>query len=454
MDPLSIASSAAGIAGLCIKVSGILYTFIDDARGVDDSVAGLCEEINGLQRALNAIGQSWKQNPLLVTTQTNGDRDLWITVRGSLDDCQITLGKLDKRLVEVQKTSFLGRGFLRKPTMSIKLNMMMKDITAFRQQIHSHNSAMQSAFQMINVLLLLKSGSSQESMSRVLGDLKIQIGRVEVAVQSRNDSSELPSSDVQEDNDRISRNLRHFVRVAESFHFSASTVVGEGTVWGGSVYGDPLSDDQAQRIENWIPPPTIEEEGTEANESVSGTTDDAELEDSDPDSDMERDFVKNFNDLAISSFTAGDYPNAERFFSKVVSRSTDELPGGISKIRLMQAYAYGKQARWRDAENVLASLTALKKVNEPMAYDGLHALALLKLQGDAHDAAIRYCKKALMGRRRLGGKESAPFHESMALLALIHERKGDMAEAEGCRGFLPGNYDVEVDAGFLQYLAR
>lgn len=328
----------------------------------------------------------------------------------------------------------------------------MKDIAAFRQQIHSHNSAMQSSFQMINVLLLLKSGSSQESISRVLGDLKTQIGRVEVAVQTRNDA-EPPSTDLQQDNERISRNLRQFVRVAESFHSSASTVVGEGTVWGGSVYGDPLSDDQAQRIENWIPPPTIQEEGPEINNSLSGTTEDVE-QDSDPDSDMERDFVKNFHGLAISSFTAGDFPNAEKFFNKVVSRSTEDLPGGVSKVKLMQAYAYGKQSRWRDAENVLASLIALKKTSEPMAFDGLHALALLKLQGDAHDSAIRYCKKALMGRRRLGGKDSASFHESMALLALIHERRGDMAEAEGCRGFLPGDYNEDVDVGFLQYLAR
>jgi hypothetical protein len=132
-------------------VSGILYTFVDDARSVDDSISSLCKEIMGLSRVLEAVSQAWKQNPLLVAAQVNTGGSLWISVRASLDDCKSTLEKLEKKIDEVQKSSFLGRGFLRKPTMSIKLNMKMRDITMFKQQVHSYNSAMQSALQMINM---------------------------------------------------------------------------------------------------------------------------------------------------------------------------------------------------------------------------------------------------------------------------------------------------------------
>ena len=131
--------------------------------------------------------------------------------------------------------------------------------------------------------------------------LKSQIGRVEIALQARTDA-EPPSSDIGEDSERISRNLRLFVQAAESFHSSASTIIADGagsTVWGGSVVGDPLSDEQHRNILDWIPPPIIEREDRTQQESqpsgqiaqsndvpLNGTGEDSE-QDSEADSDME-----------------------------------------------------------------------------------------------------------------------------------------------------------------------
>jgi hypothetical protein len=47
-----------------------------------------------------------------------------------------------------------GRGFLRKPTKLMMLNMRIKDITAFKDQMQSYNNAMQGALLMINVYVL------------------------------------------------------------------------------------------------------------------------------------------------------------------------------------------------------------------------------------------------------------------------------------------------------------
>ena len=88
---------------------------------------------------------------MIVIAQANRDRDLWGSVKKSLDDCERTLGKLSIKLDELQAGSFFGRGFLRKPTKAIKMNMNMKEIGTFRQQLHSHNSGMQSALSMISV---------------------------------------------------------------------------------------------------------------------------------------------------------------------------------------------------------------------------------------------------------------------------------------------------------------
>lgn len=100
---------------------------------------------------LDAISRSWSQNKLVIAAQAKNDRYLWESVKASLDDCKTTLEKLDVKLGEVQKGGFLDRSFLRKPAMAVKLNLRMKDIIVFRQQMHSYNNAMQSALQMINM---------------------------------------------------------------------------------------------------------------------------------------------------------------------------------------------------------------------------------------------------------------------------------------------------------------
>ena len=317
--------------------------------------------------------------------------------------------------------------------------------------------------------MLLNSNTSQESIAQVLTGLKSQIGRVEFALQTRNDA-EPPSSDIGEDSERISRNLRLFIRAAESFHSSASTIIADGarsTVWGGSVMGDHLSDEQHQNIQDWIPPPIIREEDQTQQEIqpsgriaqsnnvlLSGTGEDSE-QDSEADSDMERDMLKRFQDLAIISFSKGDYAKAERFLVKVIDRSARGDPSeDMTKMKLMQAYTYGYQGNWNDSERVLLGLAALKGSTDPMVFYGLHALALRKLDTGAYDNAIRYCKRALMGRRRIEGKEGAQFYESMALLAHIYEAKGDSTEAEGCHSFLPAGYSGPMQLPPLEYLTK
>lgn len=132
-------------------MSSTIYTFVDDSRNVDTNISDLLQEIVGLSNVLEAIGQSWSQNPTIISAQAQSDGNLWLCVQTSLDDCKGTLEKLDKRLDDIQKNSRFGRGFLRRPTKAIKMNMHMKEIVAYKQRVHWHNSAMQSALQMIHV---------------------------------------------------------------------------------------------------------------------------------------------------------------------------------------------------------------------------------------------------------------------------------------------------------------
>jgi hypothetical protein len=100
---------------------------------------------------LETISKSWKQSPLVVIAKADPDGNLWTTVKASIDDCKKTLEELDRVVNDVQKESFFGRGFMRRPTKSMRLNRKMKDILTFRQQVQSYSVGMQSALQMINV---------------------------------------------------------------------------------------------------------------------------------------------------------------------------------------------------------------------------------------------------------------------------------------------------------------
>ena len=130
-------------------MSSVLYTFIEDARTVDTHLSGLYDEVVSLSNVLDAISRSWTNNARVASARTLSEPQLWNSVNTSLEDCKNTLLKLERILSNVQNKSFLERGMLKQPVKTVKLNLRMKDITYFRQQLQSYGNAMQSALLMI-----------------------------------------------------------------------------------------------------------------------------------------------------------------------------------------------------------------------------------------------------------------------------------------------------------------
>src|ERR1700728_3213307 len=60
MDPLSIAATSAGLVVTGVKITGLLYAWVDGMRNVDKTVSGFCEEVLALSRVLEAVGSVWK----------------------------------------------------------------------------------------------------------------------------------------------------------------------------------------------------------------------------------------------------------------------------------------------------------------------------------------------------------------------------------------------------------
>jgi tetratricopeptide (TPR) repeat protein len=294
---------------------------------------------------------------------------------------------------------------------------------------------------------MLNSNLSQESMSHVLAGLKTQVERVETALHGQLHSGNT-APELAADSDRMTRNLRTLIREAESLHSSATTIVGDtrSTVWGGSVLGDPLSEEQYSSIRNWIPPPAIEEESVDAHEgsgsafldSAPGDEQTSDLE-SDADSDIERHLLKRYRDIALSSLKEKDYPRAESFYRKVIEMSSDsDVPTDeVQDLKIMLAFSCGLQGKWDEPETIFPPIAFARGIPDIRPFHGLYAMSMVHFNNGDYDTATKYCKRAVGGYRRLLGKSDPQYFEAMHILALIYDSKGDPVSAEGCRTFLP-----------------
>lgn len=155
MDPLSIASGAAGLAISCATIVKTLYTWIDDTVDVDENVSNLLEEVTILSRVLDSVSNASGRVPQAIVAEIDPGNALWGSISATLDDIQNTFDKLKQLMAELEKTNRLSRGFLRKPTKQIKFSLRSKDITIYKDRIKSYNTAMTSAFQMLNMSVMI-----------------------------------------------------------------------------------------------------------------------------------------------------------------------------------------------------------------------------------------------------------------------------------------------------------
>jgi hypothetical protein len=291
-----------------------------------------------------------------------------------------------------------------------------------------------------------------------LARLRQDIIRVEATLHSHRDTQGA-SADLLADEDRIARNLRDLVRVAESFHSSASTIAAEGSVWGGSVIGDPMDSERFQNIQDWIPPPTVEEEDVDEEMPVPRNSKSAVQESpsetrttsgspsrsadtnpqaaSDSESDFERDLLRNIEHLAFTSLDQRDYRRAGEFFKELRPQVVDAQ--NRLKMDLCHAYCCCNQGQWDEAQEIILPMATERGQSEIMIFHALHTIALYHYQTGRLDDAEKHCKRASLGKRRILGRKDESYYESLDILAQIHHDKGEVARAEGYRRFLPPN---------------
>ncbi|TXC08313.1 hypothetical protein FocTR4_00003421 [Fusarium oxysporum f. sp. cubense] len=252
MDPLSIASGAAGLAISCATIVKTLYTWIDDTVDVDENVSNLFEEVSILSRVLDSVSNASGRVPQAVVAEIDPGNALWGSISATLDDIKNTFNKLNQLMAELEKTSLFSRGFLRKPTKQIKFSLRSKDITIYKDKIKSYNTAMTSAFQMINVTILREGPRSTVWGGSIMGDplTEAQTSMIERWIPPP--VNEEPRSPVDADSDSETEFARRIEELAikneaDGDHAKAEQFY-RGAIEHGESSSRPVSDITAMRI--------------------------------------------------------------------------------------------------------------------------------------------------------------------------------------------------------------
>jgi hypothetical protein len=80
MDPISIATTAASLAGACVQI----YSYIKTIQGVDTDIHVLGVEVDQLSQVLDSISDSFK-DPIVANStleaQTGYEGEYWRNVK-------------------------------------------------------------------------------------------------------------------------------------------------------------------------------------------------------------------------------------------------------------------------------------------------------------------------------------------------------------------------------------
>ncbi|KAL0940242.1 hsp70 family protein [Colletotrichum truncatum] len=490
MDPLSIAASAAALAGSAAGLSVWLYELVNNIKNVDSKLSDLSKEVAQLSGLLTSVEKTVKQCQTQALTLAHLDQHMWEQIENTLADCQSNIDGLDRLLIKLSNEyDTEGKIFsrlLKKPSMHFHFTIHKDEVQDYTNKIVKSNCAMQTTLAVVSVSLNFRANVSQESLFQELHKLK---GLVEESLRTANRQEIIsdPSSA------RQSRNLERLAKAAKKFHTNASSTAStcyaperrSSSAWGGSEIGS-LSDLQRERIERWndsnelaTVDESTEDSMTEATGSGHGDTsttftvpDDEdrsqnhdkqaeqpiiEEDDSDDESDVDLDFLRNFEELAYASFVSQNYSKAEQCLRMAVERSTGDFTGdsNFKQLKMQLALCCCLQEKWDHATGIITSLPKAKSADNLPVLDLLQAIAIANMNGGRLDDAFNTCKTVLQGKKKVFGRRSPQYHECLWLFATIYDKRGHALEAEAVRHSLPRGWkpaNEEVLSSPTKYL--
>ncbi|KAK3367969.1 hypothetical protein B0H63DRAFT_405141, partial [Podospora didyma] len=487
-----------------------LCNLIKDVKNVDTKIYDLSSEVTRLTDLLTSVEHTVRECQGISLTLAHLDEHMWQQIDNALVDCKVTVEELDRITMRISgeyntDTKSVAK-LLKKPSMHFRFTVHGDEVSDLTKKIYKSNCSMQTALAVVNVSITFRTQVSQESLFNELRNLKALVETSLKVAKEQQVASTDPFAD------RQSRNLESLAKAAKKFHMDASTTAStrySTTSWGHRSEGGGLTAAQRERIEQWnsdlqtvdettedsmsdnvmslptdshttittitIPDaddlPSDGGKGKERDKRVNtepekagkGEVDkEADQDDDDDDtteSDVELDFLKNFEELAYARFMAQDYGKAEQFLRMAVERSTGDVSGTASfkMLKLKLALSCCLQEKWDHAAGIIASMSKARSAANLPVFHLLQAISLAHLEGGRFDEAYMVCKTALQGKKKILGKTSSDYYECLTVFAAICDKKGDTLEGEAVRHSIPRDWFPRSRIAMLapkQYILR
>ncbi|KAJ8611909.1 hypothetical protein MRB53_037705 [Persea americana] len=456
MDPLSVVSTALGLAGQAWKVGSQIYQFVHAAGQVDQTVSDLAGEVKAIGDICSSISE-------LKTIDKAIDATLKASIEPQLTQCRSVIDKLDKLVPK----KLSGKSFTKQALQQAQLNFRQADIDQYRAQIQKFSSNLQLSLQVLNIKatylapqiastsLLDKLAELDNTMKRhgqKLDDALLRYGDIcllegqTLYAQSNAGSVKGATVDLQ------SKSTAEWVSAMQNLQkmqLDADTDAGAEELSHRSV--SDLTTSSHQQDSN-----------------ITGTTNsqlavkhDLSAKDLLGDDDDEHELTVDLADASFAagreSFAAGDFEEAEAMFREGLEH-LQSLPErvrqtyALDELQLKLATcAYHK----KDLDSALAALIGIVERQSSSDSDAAQKLAAGILLAQTYvrlnklELATSTCENVYRARRRLLGKDSDSCFETLGLLHRVHELSGNTSRAAVYKKMLP----IETREQYCQVFA-
>ncbi|KFX89962.1 hypothetical protein O988_08407 [Pseudogymnoascus sp. VKM F-3808] len=470
MDPLSITTSTITLIQAARVVSGAIRELASTFNNVDVRVSALCAELSTLMSFLDSVDRILKECREQPLSLASMDEEMWRQSGLSLADCKVTLNDLQD-LTNRIKASVKHVGFFGRVKTTVDLTMYARDLAGFQEKIHKSNWALQTMLSAITISLSLRGNATQDIILRELARLKRTIEQSLQAALCHNDGFSNTLGDPSDA--RVAQSLRDLAHAAKNFYTTASTTASSindanrTSDW--NVQSDAamsvsgaLTPNKREQIHQYLDQTQQETTYKSADLVATPPRDHAEEENDDQDDEAEFQslVLTGLEEVSKQSMLKQDFKKAETLLEKAIQIHNDLESEGcdLKHLQIPLIICYFFQHKWRLAEPLITGIAKSRANLDAVVCNLLHALALAHLSDYRFDDAIRVCRQALNGKRKLKEASGAPhesdYNETLGLLATIYDVKGDLAYLEAIRLAIPQAFTYCHPLNEMEFLSK
>ncbi|KAL6711067.1 hypothetical protein ACN47E_006942 [Coniothyrium glycines] len=466
-DPLSITASVLTLIQVSVQVSVLIKQFRDEVSVIDATLTGLLNDVDGFQRVLESMRETFEQDDIKSSLQATGvSGSHFKNLARSLEDGANTLQQLQTLLDGVNKKTSILDG----PRKQLRLKSAFEQIATYREQIQSYRAALQLS---LSTIILWNQVNLQKSTEKIperitptldklydefrsfgaLLNAKIEKLQNAVANQDDHDDEELKSM----------HNLRECVRSAADVVSTASTTLNAETsdrisVRYGSDFGDVFLKDANEPMLRWMSSNTVYEYESMEDPTLDPSetsTGDAQTEyQSDSDSDIESELIRSLYNEGKKRKERDDLAGAVRHFRNCLTRfssnasyaSLTSLQSmsacGVSKSDLLEQLTdtYCMQASWSKAKTSMTEKLAITerqvgKKDELYLWDTFK-LAEIMMKCKNFTEAHLQARRSLRGFKKLNESGHDGYEKCLQLLIQMCKDEGKVDEEDAYAALL------------------